>query len=152
MSATPAFIARIDEPRTLPNQDLIRDLMIDEVWRTYREVGNAVGLPAETIGSHLRNLRMEKGGGYVLCRKPRLRREAGLYEYQMLPPGSISEFDSAKEPKVVAEKPKRDPFLSGLMFAANVLVTKYPKLKGTVMLATLKDEIEKLKGTSSLKT
>lgn len=103
MAAEPAFVAEIDEPRTLPNQDRILNLVIDGVWRTYREIGDATGLPPETIGSHLRNLRMEKGGGYVLCRKPRMKREDGLYEYQMLPPGSVSEFDSAKEPKVVGK-------------------------------------------------
>ena len=95
----PAFVPEIDEPRTLPNQDKILRLMIDGQWRTYREIGASTGLPAETIGSHLRNLRMDKGGGYVLCRRPRLHREAGLYEYQLLEPGSVSEYDSAKEPK-----------------------------------------------------
>lgn len=112
-----AFIAEIDEPRTIPNQNKILDVMIDGVWRTYREIGDVVGLPPETIGSHLRNLRMEKGGGYVVCRRSRGDRTAGLYEYQVLPPGSKSEFDAAMDKRATGKG-----FLAGVKYAAKLVL------------------------------
>lgn len=136
MSAEPAFVAEIDEPRTLPNQKKILAVMIDEVWRTYDEIGEATSLPPQTIGSHLRNLRMEKGGGYVLCRRPRLRREAGLYEYQMLPPGSISEFDSS-----LARTAAGKGFIAGFVHAVRIAAAADREFVKTAAGLAVKKEV-----------
>lgn len=98
------------------------DVMKDGRWRTLAEIASVTGDPPASISAQLRHLRKPKFGAYVVCKRPRGVRSAGLFEYCVLPPGSAA---IGAAPKPV--KTRRSGFVNGLMYAAKILL-KEPDL------------------------
>lgn len=90
-------------------------LMKDGNWRTLQEVAEATGDPHASVSAQLRHLRKPKFGSYVVNRRPRGERTAGLYEYQVLPPGSI-EIDEVR-----VHKKELSGFQKGVLYVAKIL-------------------------------
>lgn len=80
-------------------------------WWTLRELHELTGIGESSISAQLRNLKKPEFGKYVLERRPRGRREDGLYEYRIMPPGHNSEW-------VVAGK-RRNKFKEALQAVVN---------------------------------
>lgn len=133
------YIATLDDPRLLPNMEQVRLLMQDQQWRTLGEIADESGLRAESVSAHIRDLRKLKNGGYVVDRRARGKRAAGLFEYRLQPPGTISPYSGAAEPR----KKMGKGFLAGMIYAAKV-VLKEPDLASAKK--ALKRELEKAAG------
>ena len=73
-----------DKKRLTKQIYLIRDIMIDGVFRTLNELHRITGAPEASISAQLRNLKKVRWGNYRLNKKRRL--EQGLWEYQLLAP------------------------------------------------------------------
>ena len=63
----------------------VRDLMLDGVWRTLREIGLRLDHPEASISARLRDLRKPKFGQLVVNSR-RVPNGNGLHEYQLLRP------------------------------------------------------------------
>lgn len=84
----PAYSPVKDDKRLTRQHVVIRDLMLDGQWRTLAEIEDATGYPAASISAQLRHCRKARFGGFVVLREIRGKREQGLYQYRVLPPGS----------------------------------------------------------------
>ena len=117
---TRPYVRELDAPRLLPAMQLVLELMTDGRWRVYREIAEETGLFSEYISAHLRDLRKAKNGGYVVVKRPRGARCDGLWEFQLLPPGTESPYDTKK---VYSEKDVSvDYFLEGMKHAARLII------------------------------
>lgn len=82
----PEYIPQIDNKRLTKQHDEIRDLMLDEEWRTLEEIHKSTGFPQSSISAQLRHLRKPRFGSFVVERRARKDRARGLYEYRVLMP------------------------------------------------------------------
>lgn len=62
----------------------VRNLMLDQKWRTLAEIEAMTGFPQASISARLRDLRKERFGMFIVER--RRRKEGGTWEYRVLPP------------------------------------------------------------------
>lgn len=111
-----AYIPEEDDSRLAGQLLRIYDLMKDGRWRTLQEIADRTGDPHASISAQLRHLRKPKFGSYVVNRRPRGERATGLYEYQVLPAGSV-EIDEVRPRKAI------NGFDKGLMYAAKILIS-----------------------------
>lgn len=109
------FDPHLDEERLNDQTIRIYRLMNDSQWRTLGEISSATGDPEASVSARLRDLRKDEFGGFVVERRRRGMAAAGLWEYQLLPPGSA--VTATPRPKI-----KRTGFLAGLMFAARIVI------------------------------
>ena len=83
--------------RRLANQLLvIKELMLDGVWRTLVEIEAMTGFRPASISAQLRHLRKERFGGYAVQKRRRGKGRSGLYEYLVLAPMVVKE-DSSRQ-------------------------------------------------------
>jgi hypothetical protein len=77
----PEYTPALDHSRLTKQHEIIRDLMLDGVWRTLGEIAAQTGFPEASISAQLRHLRKVRFGAHAVNKR---RRElAGLYEYQV---------------------------------------------------------------------
>lgn len=86
------YVDSIDRKRLAGQILRVHDAMIDGRWRTVNEIHAITGDPHASISAQLRHLRKPKFGKYLVAKRPRGKREDGLYEYQVLKPerGTLS--------------------------------------------------------------
>ena len=77
----PGYIPKLDHKRLSNQNQEIRDLMLDEKWRTLQEIEYDTGYPQASISAQLRHLRKSRFGSYTLNKQR--RKLAGLFEYQL---------------------------------------------------------------------
>jgi hypothetical protein len=82
----PAYDPAVDQARLSRQHERIRDLMADGQWRTLAEISTATADPQSSVSAQLRHLRKKRFGSYVVAKRARGDRAAGLYEYRVSPP------------------------------------------------------------------
>lgn len=75
-----------DDERLTKQHERIRDLMLDNRWRSLGEIESLTGYPAASISAQLRHLRKERFGAYVVEKRARGERSHGLFEYRVSKP------------------------------------------------------------------
>ena len=113
----PTFDPALDEERL--NDQILRvyRLMVDQQWRTLGEIAQETGDPEASISAQLRHLRKPKFGSFEVDKRRRGLATTGLWEYCLLPPGSVPTYSApARRPS------KKNPFLAGMMHAAKVVL------------------------------
>lgn len=128
-----------EDDERLSNQLLrVFEAMKDNEWRTLHEIEEITGDPPASISAQLRHLRKKKFGSYVVEKRVRGARAAGLYEYRVMPPGTAT---------VVAAMPKSPVFNKGagwgLRFAAKLLLAN-PALKRSPELVEIAKKIKEV--------
>lgn len=73
-----------ETPRLARQHEVIKELMLDGVWRTLGQIADATGYKEASISAQLRHLRKRRFGGYVVRR--RKASERGLFEYRVEAP------------------------------------------------------------------
>jgi hypothetical protein len=79
----PAYEPDYDRPRLTGQIRRVFDLMADHRWRTLQEICTMTGDPAASVSAQLRHLRKRRFGGYLVERRRRGHRSAGLWEYRV---------------------------------------------------------------------
>lgn len=74
----------LDEARLGAQLKRVLELMSDEVWRTLREISDAVEAPEASVSSRLRDLRKPQFGGHKVESRRRGEAQRGLWEYRLL--------------------------------------------------------------------
>lgn len=82
----PDYIPQVDQPRLASQLERIRDLMLDQRWRTLSEVAATTGDHEASISAQLRHLRKPRFGSYRVDKRRRGEVERGLFEYRVRPP------------------------------------------------------------------
>jgi hypothetical protein len=77
-----------DNTRLTAQLDRVRDLMLDNAWRTLEQIEQATGDPQASISAQLRHLRKARFGGYTVNKE---YLGDGLYLYQVVP-AELAEF------------------------------------------------------------
>lgn len=113
------YIPEIDDGRLKNAITIVRELMSDQKWRTYQEIALETGQRPEYVSSNLRDLRKAPHGSYVVERRPRGDRSAGLFEYRLQPPGTISEWSGARPKK----KKLGRGFKEGVRWASTIFLS-----------------------------
>lgn len=72
-----------DDERLRGQIGRIHALMSDHRWRTVEEIREVTGDPAASILAQLGHLRKERFGSYLVEKRSRGERSAGLYEYRV---------------------------------------------------------------------
>lgn len=80
-----------DDERLKKQLGRIYSCMIDGKWRTLGEISARTGDPEASVSAQLRHLRKPRFGAYVVDRRSRGERDAGLFEYQLSKPVKDSE-------------------------------------------------------------
>lgn len=88
----PEYKPEFDDLRLLNQIDRVKRLMLDGRWRTLQEIEYETKDPQASISAQLRHLRKSRFGSFVVERRPKGERVAGLFEYRIQPPGTVSEF------------------------------------------------------------
>lgn len=70
----------LDHGRLTAQLEQVRELMLDNKWRTLKQIEEATKHPQASISARLRDLRKPKFGGYKVNRH---RLANGLFEYQV---------------------------------------------------------------------
>jgi len=60
-----------DQIRINEQHERIKSLMLDESWRTVREISAVLGYPETSVSAQLRHLRKPQFGGFIVRRKKR---------------------------------------------------------------------------------
>ena len=130
----PAFDPALDEARLKDQVLRIYRLMNDSEWRTLGEIATATGDPEASISAQLRHLRKPEFGSFVVDKRRRGLATTGLWEYRLLPAGSVPTTPAIG-------KRRRNPFLEGMKHAARIVVAS-----GDLATAKsgLKDELLKV--------
>lgn len=84
------YIPEIDDKRLSAQHLRIKNLMLDNRWRTLAEISKITNDPETSVSSHLRHLRKPRFGSFVVEKRSRLDRSVGLFEYRVSPPGTKS--------------------------------------------------------------
>lgn len=79
----PEYQADLDFGRLTKQHDRVKSLMLDGQWRTLFEIEQVTGDPASSVSAQLRHLRKERFGGFLVERRKRGDRKAGLFEYRV---------------------------------------------------------------------
>lgn len=122
----------LDEERLNDQTIRIYRLMNDSQWRTLAEIAAETCDPEASVSARLRDLRKDDFGNFVVSRRRRAL-HAGLWEYQLQPPG-------AAVPTAATKKATRTGFLAGMMHATRTVI-KESDLPGAK--AALKRELLK---------
>lgn len=77
-----------DKPRLDSQRANVRELMLDGMFRTLKEIEEATGYPQASISARLRDLRKQRFGSYTVNRIHR-GEGAGTWYYQVLEPGFL---------------------------------------------------------------
>lgn len=88
----PAF----DDARLEKQLGRVYDCMIDGRWRTLTEISHTTRDPEASISAQLRHLRKPRFGSYLVERRHRGDRAAGLYEYRLHKPEPEPHFSFEK--------------------------------------------------------
>lgn len=80
----PDYTTVLDYKRLSNQQEHIKELMIDGVWRSLSEIQNLTGYPESSISAQLRHLRKKRFGSYLVDKQRRGERYGGLFEYRLL--------------------------------------------------------------------
>jgi hypothetical protein len=91
----PGYDADLDEERLTTQLQKVYNLMKDGEWRTLLAIAEVSGGLLTSVSAHLRQLRTEKRGSYIVER--RRTKKAGLWEYRVLPPATYTEDDYRNE-------------------------------------------------------
>jgi hypothetical protein len=78
-----AYVPELDRERLGKQIRRVYDCMLGGAWRTLGEVSRITGDPEGSVGSQLRNLRMERFGRHKVDRRRRGDPAAGLFEYRL---------------------------------------------------------------------
>ncbi len=78
-----AYVPELDRERLGKQVRRVYDCMIGGAWRTLGEISRITGDPEGSVGSQLRNLRMERFGRHTVDRRRRGDPAAGLFEYRL---------------------------------------------------------------------
>lgn len=81
-----SYCPELDHSRLANQHEIIKDIMLDEHWRTLSEIENMTGFPQSSISAQLRHLKKNRFGGFRLEKQRRGDRSKGLFEYRVLPP------------------------------------------------------------------
>ncbi len=76
------YDAQQDYARLNRQLRVVRDLMIDGLWRTLRSIASATGEPEASVSARLRDLRKPKFGAHTVARK-RIKENGGTHEYRV---------------------------------------------------------------------
>lgn len=79
----PEYKPELDHDRLACQHVIIRDLMLDGIWRTLGEIEEATKFPQASISAQIRHLRKERFGGYLVSKRRRGNVKNGLYEYSV---------------------------------------------------------------------
>lgn len=79
----PEYQPELDFVRLTGQIERIRNIMMDGKWRTLSDIECLTGDPAASISAQLRHLRKPRFGGYVVDKRRRGNRRAGLFEYRV---------------------------------------------------------------------
>lgn len=130
----PTFDPALDEERL--NDQILRiyRCMVDQEWRTLAEIAQETGDPEASISAQLRHLRKPKFGSFEVDKRRRGLATTGLWEYLLLPPGSVPTYSGPARRKV------KNPFLAGMMHAAKVVLkaTDLPEAKAQLKAELLR--------------
>lgn len=77
------YDAQYDQKRLTSQIDRIRIVMSDGVYRTLQEIAAITGDGEASISAQIRNLRKPQHGSFLIDRRVRGDRAAGLYEYAL---------------------------------------------------------------------
>jgi hypothetical protein len=80
----PSFDPQFDQDRLTKQIGRVFDVMSRGQWMTLRELAAATGDPEASCSAQLRHLRKPRFGSYVIERRHRGDRQAGLYEYRLV--------------------------------------------------------------------
>lgn len=100
----PEYAPEHDRARLSDQHARIRELMLDGVWRTIREVSQKTGAPEASASAQLRHMRKDRFGGFVVERRTRGDRKDGLFEYRVRAPDL---FTAPREPVSVRTLQRR---------------------------------------------
>ena len=89
----PDYTPVLDRKRLTKQHEVIRELMIDGVWRSLSEIAITTGYPESSISAQLRHLRKKRFGAYVVDKKRRGERTKGLFEYHLIDPRARPQMD-----------------------------------------------------------
>ena len=84
----PAYSAEHDQARLSGQIKRVHDAMIDGKWRTLGEIEAITRDPPASISAQLRHLRKKRFGSFVVNKRARGERSAGLWEYQLQRPAA----------------------------------------------------------------
>jgi len=82
----PSYDHGTDSERLTKQHASIRELMLDGVWRTLREIEAATGYASASVSAQLRHLRKPRFGSYIVEKRHRGAPALGHYEYRVLRP------------------------------------------------------------------
>lgn len=82
----PDYIPELDKVRLTGQIQRIYDLMIDGTWRTLTEISQLARASESSASAQLRHLRKPRFGSYIVDKKRRGDRTAGLFEYKLIDP------------------------------------------------------------------
>ncbi len=82
-----------DEHRLKKQLGRVYNCMIDGIWRTLSEISEITKDHEASISAQLRNLRKPIFGGYVVERRSRGERSTGLYEYRLIKPLPLIQYN-----------------------------------------------------------
>lgn len=90
----PAYQPELDFSRLISQNEKIKSLMLDGVWRTLKQIAAMTGFPEGSVSAQLRHLRKIKFGAYLVERRSCGDRAVGLFEYRIA--GKKEEFMQGK--------------------------------------------------------
>ena len=76
-------VAKEEVPRLVKQHEVIRDLMLDGVWRTLGDISSATDYPEASISAQLRHLRKPRFGSYCVEKLRVNGMKNGLWEYHV---------------------------------------------------------------------
>lgn len=82
----PVYERRFDHKRLTGQIKRVYECMRDGRWRTLNEIADATNDPHASVSAQLRHLRKPKFGSHEIEKRPRGKREQGLWEYRMILP------------------------------------------------------------------
>lgn len=82
----PCYDPRLDKERLSRQMNRIYEYMIDGKWQTLSEIAIATGAPEASVSAQLRHLRKPRFGGYIVEKRRKGEKTAGLWEYRLLKP------------------------------------------------------------------
>ena len=78
------YVPSLDRERLADQFLRVWDLMIDQKWRTLREIAAVTGDPEASISARLRDVRKDWGEDAMLRRRrPGIDARAGVHEYRL---------------------------------------------------------------------
>lgn len=78
------YVREYDYVRLNGQNEKVRVLMRDGVWRTLSEISFLIDVPEASVSARLRDLRKKKFGGNIVDRRRRGHATSGHYEYRLV--------------------------------------------------------------------